>query len=96
MTKRETETGYFVDVCTGERLEDGECDADGVDLVGCDEMGLWWGTQDAAWVLSHRSGPTVEVWGEIGGEPWQGVFVGTLEEAVAYAENHGVRVKGAF
>jgi len=81
--------GFFVDIVTGERVEDH--DAEGVDVMGSDEHGVWWGTRRAAWWLSEQH-YVVEVWGHIGSEPYQGHFIGTVEEAVDYCERHMVTV----
>ena len=91
----------FVDVETGERYDDG-CDPHGVDLAGSDEdedgeRYCWWGTDRVAWVLS-RHWATVRVYGRLGGHGtgsirWSGHFVGTVSEAVIYAECHGVTVE---
>jgi hypothetical protein len=82
--------GFFVDIVTGERVE--VCDVHGVDVMGADEHGLWWGTERAAWVLSEQA-YTVEVWGHVGSEAYAGHFIGTEEEAIDYAERHMVRVE---
>jgi hypothetical protein len=67
-------------------------DANGTPIVGeDDEWGMWWGTVRAAWCLSFHCA-TVHVSGYMGAIPWSGVFIGTADEAVDYAERHGVLV----
>jgi hypothetical protein len=88
----EVVAGYFVDVEAGERLgDDDKIDAHGVDLIGFDEDGFWWGTERAAWVLFEHP-YVVIVHGTLGRHPWDGYFVGTEEAAIEYAETHGVVV----
>lgn len=87
----ERRIGHFIDTISDEIVED--IDAHGVDVIGEDEHGIWWGTERAAWMISHTY-YTVDVWGHLHGKPWQGVFIGTVEEAVDYAERHGVVVEG--
>lgn len=83
--------GYFVDPETGERLpDDAVFDAHGVELIGADDHGLWWGTERACWVLSE-GGPVVEASGFIGSEVWGGFFIGSEGDAEWYAETHGVK-----
>jgi len=88
---------HFVDVISGEVLDEDEvgcfidCDAEGHPLAGSDEMGVWWGTERAVWVLSQQY-YTVEVWGWMGPDPYIGHFLGTEEEVRHYCETHGVKV----
>lgn len=82
-------TDCFVDVGTGEVIDD--VDSEGVDLIGIDEWGAWWGTPRAAWVISQQPF-TVEVWGYAGADPYFGHFVGTPEEARDYVERRRIRV----
>lgn len=97
MTKRDErdDTGFFVDTETGERIEDGEIDANGVAPFGEDDDGFWWGTSRAAWVLSDAD-TLIECWGDLGAEEWAGMFIGTVSEAADYAERHGVRILGCL
>jgi hypothetical protein len=83
--------GYFFDPETGERLPDDTVfDTHGVELIGADDSGLWWGTERACWVLSER-GAAVRASGFIGSETWDGFFIGSESEAKRYAETHSVR-----
>lgn len=85
---------HFVDVATGNRIEpfEGEMlDSEDYDIVGCDdEFGIWWGTPRAAWVLSEQAN-VVTVNGFVGPIPYMGYFVGTADEAMHYAREHGVK-----
>lgn len=83
--------GYFVDSETGEPLPDDTVfDAHGIELIGADDNGLWWGTERAAWVLSEGQ-TLVRASGFIGSEAWDGFFIGSEDEVEWYAETHGVR-----
>lgn len=88
-----SETAYFLDPETNDRLGDDEKeDVHGQDLIGVDDDGIWWGTDRAAWVLStHQT--TCYVHGWQGNHPYVGHFCGTAAEAIDYAETHGVTVK---
>ena len=91
MNKSSDAADYFLDPDTRERLpDDAVFDAHGVDLVGADEEGLWWGTERAAWVLCAR-GDLVRVSGWLGASTWDGFFIGSAAQAERYAESHGVR-----
>jgi hypothetical protein len=84
---------HFVDIHDDTVFADDELvDRNGVDLIGADEHGFWWGTADAAWCL-HDWWASVRIVGRLGGEPWDGHFIGTDANAVAYAEAHGVTVE---
>lgn len=90
--------GRFIEPESGEIVDEengcgGWCDVDreGHPLVGYDEMGMWWGTERAVWVLSQQT-YTVEVWGYCGADEYIGHFMGTMEEAREYCECHSVKV----
>ena len=88
----DVDCNVFVDPFDGETiLEQPGVDAHGTDLIGEDDHGLWWGTPRAAWVLRPCT-ELVHVIGRLGAMTWDGWFIGSVEDAVAYAECHGVVV----
>jgi hypothetical protein len=69
-------------------------DVHGQPFTGTDDDGkaVWWGTERAAWKLSDAE-TVVRVYGKLrSGLDWDGFFLATEEEAVAYAEAHEVTV----
>jgi len=88
---------HFVSVTDGEILDEStegtyiEVDREGAPLIGDDEHGVWWGTEDAAWVLSEVWYST-RVQGYLGSENYTGHFIGTMEEVLFYCVEHGVKV----
>ena len=88
MQTQDGNVGSFVAVNTGNVVE--VEDSEGQPLAGSDDFGVWWGTERAAWVLSEQY-YTVVVNGFIGPMPYMGHFVGTVEEAIHYAREHGVK-----
>lgn len=87
---------HFIDTRTGEVLDlpgQPTCDVNGVDFIGEDDAGAWWGTERAAWMLSTTEGRClVEVSGFLGSVEWQGFFIGTVEEALLWAEKRWIRI----
>ena len=82
----------FIDVRSGDPFGPDECeDSGGRDLAGHDDMGWWWGIEEAAWLLSQQW-YTVEVLGIMHGEDYYGHFIGTVDEAREYCGRHGVTV----
>ena len=93
MSKRETVPGYFFDPIDRIHIDETiGLDAHGTDIVGSDEHGVWWGTARAAWVL-YPHHELVHVIGRRGAEAYDGWFVGSIEDAILYAEHHDVRVE---
>jgi hypothetical protein len=94
-------TGFFVDPETNELIRsDQRRDVEGMPVIEQDDAleSTWWGTPRAAWKLSDAE-TVVNVYGDIGGGleweggwHWEGWFLGTEEEAAAFAEAHGVRI----
>ena len=79
-----------MDIATGDLYEDG-CDRKGRPLIGIDDEGMWWGTEEAAWFLSEQAF-SVQVCGWCGSTPYDGYFIGTVDEARDYCENRRIKI----
>ncbi len=94
-TSSSARLAHFVSVTTGEILDESkdghyiDVDRGGTPTIGDEEDNAWWGTEDAAYVISETY-YTTQVYGYQGKKKWVGHFIGTMEEIVRHCDEQGI------